>query len=184
MNKHIKTALLLTGLALSSASAMAASDGQVKFTGTILDAACSVDGATAGVIEVPMGEVVKTALAVAGNTTDPTKFHIKLSSCPDVLTTASIKFDGTAMGGDDNIIALTDGTVDNPAAEQVGVQITDSSDKVVPLYTSSSAIAAVVGEDKDTGTFDLPFTARFISTGAAVKGGIANAAVNFTVVYN
>ncbi|MFJ3458602.1 fimbrial protein [Scandinavium goeteborgense] len=183
MNNHIKTALLLASLALSSSSVMA-SDGQVKFTGKILDVACAIDGATAGVITVPMGEVSKTALAAAGDTTDPTKFSIKLKSCPDILETASIKFDGTAMGGDDTIIALTAGDVDNPAAEQVGVQITDSLNKVVPLYTASSAVAATVGEDADTGTFDLPFTARYISTGAAVKGGIANSAVNFTVIYN
>ncbi|QUT15774.1 fimbrial protein [Rahnella inusitata] len=183
MNKHIKTAVLLTAIALSSSSAFAA-DGQVKFTGKILDAACTVDGATDGAITVTMGEVSKTSLAAAGDTTDATKFHIKLSACPDALTTASIKFDGTAMGGDDSILALTAGTVDDPSAEQVGIQITDSAGAVVPLYTASTAIPATAGGTADTGTFDLPFTARYISTGAAVKAGVADAAANFTVVYN
>lgn len=183
MNKHIKTAVLLTGIALSSSSAFAA-DGQVKFTGKILDAACTIDGATDGAITVPMGEVSKASLKAAGDTTDATKFHIKLSACPDALATASIKFDGTAMGGDDSILALTAGTEAAPAAEQVGIQITDSAGAVVPLYVASTAIPATAGSAANTGTFDLPFIARYISTGTAVKAGDANSAANFTVVYN
>lgn len=182
MKKYIQTALLIAGVALTTSQAFAASDGQVKFTGTILDAACTIDGATGGVINVDMGKVVKTALAAAaGNTTDPTAFTISLKDCAAALTTASIKFDGTALGGNNTIIALTDGDVENPAAEGVGVQISDSTGTVMPLYTESTPFTL----DSTAGVVNkLNFTARFISTNTDVVAGVANAAVNFTVVYN
>ncbi|HAU5638873.1 type 1 fimbrial protein [Citrobacter amalonaticus] len=179
MELRIKTLALCFGLILSSSQAFAA-DGQVKFTGKILDAACTIDGMTGGVIDVPMGEVAKADLATAGKTADATKFTISLKLCPATISTAGVSFDGTALGGDNTIIALTEGTVEAPAAEQVGIQITDASDVVVPLYTESTPFTL----DTAAGAVNnLDFTARYISTGTATAG-VADALLNFTVVYN
>lgn len=179
MNIYLKTAILCSGIALSTSQAFA-TDGQVKFTGKILDAACTIDGLNGGVIEVPMGEVDKSQLATAGTTADATKFTISLKLCPATVNTAGVSFDGTALGGDDTIVALTEGTEAAPAAEQVGIQITDASDVIVPLYTESTPFTL----DTTAGAVNnLDFTARYISTGTATAG-VADALLNFSIVYN
>lgn len=182
MNIYIKTALLFSGIILGASQSFAATtgEGQVKFTGTIIDAACTIDGMTGGVIEVPMGDVVKSQLATAGSKGDATKFTISLKLCPATVTTAGVTFDGTALGGDNTIVALTEGTVEAPAAQQVGIQLMDASNVVVPLYTESTPVTL----DTTAGAVNnLDFTARYISIGTATAG-VADALLNFSIVYN
>lgn len=178
----IKTAVLFSGIILGSSQSFAATngEGQVNFTGRIIDAACTIDGMTGGVIEVPMGEVNKSQLATAGSKGDAKNFTISLKLCPATVARAGVTFDGTALGGDATIVALTEGTVENPTAQQVGVQISDASGVVVPLYTESTPVAL----NTTAGAVNnLNFVARYISIGTATAGA-ANALVNFSIDYN
>lgn len=182
MSIDIKTAILFSGIILGTSQSFAATtgEGQVKFTGKVIDAACTIDGMTGGMIEVPMGEVNKSQLATAGSKGDARSFTISLKLCPATVTKAGVTFDGTALDGDNTIVALTEGTVEDPAAQQVGVQIMDASGVVVPLYTESTPVAL----DTTAGAVNnLDFTARYISTGTATAGA-ADALVNFSIVYN
>lgn len=175
MKKNIIVAALASLSVLSAASAFAA-DGQVNFKGEIIDSACTVANTPAAPLDVTLGQVPKSSFAATGDTAAPTKFTLKLTNCPATVTKASVKFDGTAANGDNSVLALTQET---GVATGVGVQITDSSDKVLPLYTASASYPLV-----ETAENSLDFVARYISTASTVTAGPANAVASFTVNYN
>lgn len=175
MKKNVIVVTLAAVSILSSVSTFAA-DGKVNFKGSIIDSACVVTNTPEAPLDVTLGSVSKGAFTAAGDTAAATKFTLKLSSCPATVTKASVKFDGTAAGGDNNILALT---TETGVATGVGIQIQDSSNAVLPLSTASASYPLV-----DTGENNLDFTARYISTAATVTAGPANAVASFTVAYN
>lgn len=164
-------ALLLTG----SVSAMAY-DGTVKFEGEVLDAACTVDIGAGNTMTVNMGRVNKSTFTGAGSKSDPTKFTIKVKDCPSNITTATVKFDGEAYEGDNNVLQLTQET---GVATGVGIQLADSTQKVLPLYTASSEYPL-----KETVENNLDFYARYIAKSDTVTAGPANSVATFTMNYN
>ncbi len=174
MKKNLIVATFAVASVLSAASAFA-DDGQVKFTGSIVDPACEVGNTVTSPLEVTLGEVAKTAFgAKAGTTAAATQFTLVLKNCPATLTSATVKFDGPTAAGDDSVLALTSG-----GATGVGIQISDSTQKVLPLSTESSSYPLL-----STGDNELQFVARYISTSATVVSGQANAVANFTINYN
>lgn len=176
MKKNLIAAGIVAVSILSAASAVSAADGQVNFKGEIIDSACVVANTPASPLDVTLGQVSKTSFSAAGDTAAATKFSLKLSNCPATVTKASVKFDGTAAGGDNSVLALTK---DTGVATGVGIQLMDSSNTVLPLATASASYPLV-----STGVNNLDFTARYVSTAATVTAGPANSVANFTVVYN
>ncbi|EJD6585053.1 fimbrial protein [Providencia rettgeri] len=152
-----------------------ASDGQINFTGTITDTACTVTNNTTSPLSVILGTVSSKAFIASGSTVAPTKFQIALTGCPDTMKTAAVKFDGISANSDNSVIKLTAGS---GVAENVGVQIVDSTGKVVPLFTNSSAYNLTGGAN------NLQFVARYISLADTVKAGKADSTAQFTIVYN
>ena len=86
-----------------------------------------------------------------------------------------MKFDGTADSYVNTILALTQET---GVATNVGIQLTDNKNIVVPLHTASSAYPLTAGDN------NLDFVARYYATAATVTPGPANSTSNFTIVYN
>ncbi|RDL14121.1 fimbrial protein [Serratia fonticola] len=175
MNKSLIAVAIAAVSVLSSASAFAA-DGQVNFKGEIIDSACTVVNSVTNALDVTLGQVSKTAFTNAGDTAAATKFTLQLTNCPVSVSTASVKFDGTAANGDNNILALTQ---ESGVATGVGIQLSDSSQNVLPLSTASASYPLV-----STGTNNLDFVARYISNSATVTAGPANAVASFTIIYN
>ncbi|CAI1999561.1 fimbrial protein [Serratia fonticola] len=175
MKKNI-IAATLAAAALTSVSAVAA-DGQVKFTGEIIDAACTVTNSPANPLSVVMGKVAKSAFAQSGDKAAATKFTLKLTDCPGTVSSATVKFDGTSVNGDNSILALTQ---DAGTATGVGIQLSDDSNTVLPLFTASKSYALQSGSVIN----NLDFVARYISTAASVTPGPANATANFSINYN
>lgn len=176
----MKKYLLVVGIiSLSATNAMAANgDGQINFIGTITDTACKVVNTPANPLTVTLGTVSRTALdGGAGKTAAPTAFTINLTDCPASLNghTANVKFDGVSANSDNTALKLTQ---DTGVATGVGIQIRDNTDKVVPLYTPSSAYNLVTGDNS------LNFVARYLSVASTVTTGPANSTSNFTIVYN
>lgn len=175
----MKKQLLVAALALSTltcfVSGVQANDGTINFTGEVLDAACSVDVGASSALSVSLGQVQKTAFSGPGSTADATKFTLKLSNCPDTITKATVKFDGTAYSGDNTVLALTTGT---GVATGVGIQLMDATNTVVPLFTDSSAYTLVKDDEND-----LDFYARYIQKDASVSAGKADATASFTIAY-
>ncbi|NIY47842.1 fimbrial protein [Cedecea colo] len=171
-------------LAFSSVSAAHAADGTVNFTGTITDAGCNafVNGSGAKTADVNLGKVLKSAFKGVGSTVDgaasTTGFTIELNDCPTTVTSATFKFDGENVNGDDKILALT---AAEGAATGVGIQLYDKNRSILQLAKASAAYPIV---NKGTGTSNvLPFYAKYIQTLGTVTTGPANAVATFTVNY-
>lgn len=150
-------------------------DGTVKFTGNILDAACTVDIGENSTIPVVMGDIQKSAFTGDGSLAATTKFTVKLKSCPAGVDQATVKFSGTSYQGDDNFIQL-DQAVD--VATGVAIQIKDSTQTVVPLAVDSKPYTLLPDVEND-----MDFYASYVQKGTTVVKGSANSTVNFTVDY-
>ncbi|EOL9131584.1 fimbrial protein [Cronobacter malonaticus] len=177
--KKILLTTTLAALACSSSLTWAAAsgEGQVNFTGEILDAACEVVNSQSSPLAVDLGKVSKTAFTGVGSTTNITSFFLQLKNCPASVTTASIKFGGDADSNNASVLALTG---DTGKASGVGIQLVDADGTPLDLYTASADYALQTG----TATNNLEFGTRYIQTGAAVTAGTANGSSTFTVTYN
>ena len=168
-------ALVVAGAALAGINVANAYEGQVHFTGTIIDTACSVNGGSTSPIQVVLGTVAKSTFAANGDKSDPTKFKISLTNCPTSLTQAAIKFDGTSDAVDNTVLALDSGST----AKGVGVEIGQMDGTKLPLFTASTPVPIT------SGAADLNFVGRYVATNyTALASGTANATSNFTVSYN
>ena len=178
MNK-IALGLFIASVIGCSASAFAATDGegQINFTGEIIDYACQVVNGLSNPLNVTLGKVSKTVFTGAGSTSTATKFDIELKNCPETVTAAAINFGGTPDANNNSTLALTP---DADAATGVAIQLIDSSEQPVSLYTPSKEYSLASG----TAVNDLQFAARYIQTGAAITAGPANSVSTFTVIYN
>ncbi|EKT57149.1 fimbrial protein [Providencia burhodogranariea] len=174
MKKKLLASLIAATSIFAVNNALAA-DGTIEFTGEITDQACEfATGANA--LKVILGKVSKTALPATGATAAATKFTIKLINCPATAISAKVQFDADSYAGDDEVIALKDET---DVATGVGIQITDDTNTVVPLFTPSKAYAL-----KQSVENSLDFRARYIAKTDAVTVGPANANATFTINYN
>ena len=162
-----------------SASAFAATngEGQINFTGEIIDSACQVVNGLGNPLNVPLGKISKTVFTGAGSTSTMTKFDIELKDCPETVTSAAINFGGTPDANNNTTLALTP---DAEAATGVAIQLLDSAQHPVSLYTPSQQYPLTAGSTVN----DLDFGARYIQTEAAVTAGLANSVSTFTVIYN
>ncbi|CAI1691024.1 fimbrial protein [Serratia quinivorans] len=184
MKKTLIAAALATTTIFSVSSAFAA-DGTLNFTGDIKDTTCVVDLGGTTSLSIPMGTFNKTAFSGgSGTVSNATKFSIKLKTCPAAYTKATIEFDGTADSNNDQVLALTAGTVTDPTATGVGIQISDKSGSVLPLKTESASYDLTAGTSTADNVNSLDFTARYIATATAVTSGKANATASFIVKYN
>ena len=171
--------LALVAASFSSALPALAADGQVNFTGNIVDAACKVTNDLSNPLNVVLGDVARTAFAGGkGSTSSATKFTLEVTDCPDTVKSATVKFDGAADNGDNNVLQLTQET---DVATGVGIQLSDISNNVLPLYTASTAYPLASGSGVKN---NLDFTARSLSTLADVTAGKANSVATFTLNYN
>ncbi|WP_330983313.1 MULTISPECIES: fimbrial protein [Enterobacterales] len=179
MKKNL-VAALFSFTAFGAMNAVA-SDGTVNFIGTITGTGCDSSVESAGVTtgDVNMGNVAKTAFGGVGSTAtgtaSATAFNILLTNCPASVATATVKFDGTPVNGDNSIIALTQ---ESGVADGVGIQLSDSTG-VLSIGTASAPYSITSGSATNT----LPFIARYIQTKSTVVEGKANSVVTFTVNY-
>lgn len=178
MNK-VALGFFIAALIGCSASALAATDGegQINFTGEIIDSACQVVNGISNPLNVELGQVSKTVFTGAGSTSTPTRFDIQLKNCPESVTSAAINFGGTPDSDNNSALALTPNA---DAATGVAIQLLDSTDQPVSLYTPSRQYPLTAGSTVN----DLEFAGRYIQTGPTVTAGPANSVSTFTVIYN
>lgn len=135
MNK-VALGLFIAATVGCSASAFAATngEGQINFTGEIIDSACQVVNGLSNPLNVELGKVSKTVFTGAGSTSTLTKFNIELTNCPETVTSAAINFGGTPDVNNNTALAITP---DTDAATGVAIQLVDASGQPVSLYTPS-----------------------------------------------
>lgn len=168
--------------AMGITSSVMAQDGQVNFTGKIIEAGCKIDGAATSTQDVKLGEVASTAFTAPGDTAATTKFSMVLTECPTDLQgkPVSVKYDGTPSAVNSDYLQLT-GYGDATVATGVAIQLLNADGSELPLGTESNEVTLAADATTET---TLDFFARYISTQTGVKGGDANGTVNFTMIYN
>lgn len=176
MKKNIIAAAIVAASALTMSNAFAAA-GTVKFSGEILDAACTVDTASQDQT-VTLGKINKSEFAKAGDVTAATKFSIVLKDCPATVTSAFVRFDGKPDATDSTLLAV-DSSVTG-AATGVAINLMSNDKKQLPLHGSNGTNYTL----KSSGDNTLDFFAQYKSTAATVTAGPANSVANFSVVYN
>ncbi|EHC7111323.1 fimbrial protein [Salmonella enterica] len=184
MKGKFAAAVLLTAMGLAS-TAMA-QDGQVNFTGKIIEAGCKINGSVTSSQDVKLGEVSKTAFTNAGSTAATTKFSLVLTACPAELLgkPVSVKYDGMPDTLNNDYLQITGyGTtgVAKGVAKGVAIQLLNSDTSELPLGTESKSVTIASDAAEET---NLDFFARYIATEDSVSGGDANGVVNFTLTYN
>ena len=175
-------------IAIAAATAQAA-DGQVEFTGTINDNACTINSESVKKA-VDMGQVriadfPNTVGAVA--TAGATPFSISLENCSgSTLKNASIKFSGQQSGTDATVLGMTG----ENQVSGVGIQINDArTGNKLPLNTASNDY--VLRPQSNTFDFTASYVRLVADTEASedtpgVRGigtGKVNALASFDVTY-
>ena len=184
------TALCGSSLLIAMAAATAqAADGQVEFTGTINDNACTINSESVKKA-VDMGQVriadfPNTVGAVA--TAGATPFSISLENCSgSTLKNASIKFSGQQSGTDATVLGMTG----ENQVSGVGIQINDArTGNKLPLNTASNDY--VLRPQSNTFDFTASYVRLVADTEASegtqgVRGigtGKVNALSSFYVTY-
>lgn len=169
--------IVIAAVAAMSASSAMAFDGTVKFTGEVLDQACAVNIGTDNTLTVDLGKVAKTAFNGVGSEASTTKFTINLKDCPASVTSARVKFDGTADAADATLLAL-ENTADK--AKGVAIKLMTADKAPLNLHSVNSYSYAL----KSTEENKLDFYAAYRSTAETIEAGKANSVANFTVNYN
>lgn len=177
-----KCIIALSVLSLFTASSVyaAGGTGKVTFTGSIIDAPCSI---APGSLDqtVPLGAISNVALAANGNTgsSTPKPFHIELEDCvittPGTKDKVSVTFTGAASPHDSDSLALVGGD-----ASGASIVLTDGDGVKVKLNTASTGQTVINGNNT------LTFAARVQGGGAAatIVPGTFQVPANFVLNYN
>ncbi|AHG22481.1 fimbria A protein [Chania multitudinisentens RB-25] len=178
LNKIALATVMVMGMA-SVANAANQGEGKITFTGSIIDAPCSITADSADQ-SIPLGEVSNVALAANGNTgvSTPKPFSIELKDC--VIATAGTKdkvtvtFTGAASSYDADSLGLI-GT-----AEGAYILMSQADGSKVKLNTPTNA------QTVKNGSNTLAFTASLKGggTGATIKPGDFSVPTNFMLNYN
>ncbi|CAI0696652.1 fimbrial protein [Serratia quinivorans] len=147
--------------------------GKVTFTGSIIDAPCSIDPASIDQT-VDLGAVSNVSLTDGGNS-DPKPFNIRLEKCSmETAKTVTTTFDGPAGKG--GLLGMTGD------AKGASIAITDGSNNVIELGKPTSGQLISAGATEAT----LPFSAYLKGDGGDDKSiipGQFQSVANFTLNY-
>lgn len=173
---QLSFAILSTLIVSASASAETVNGGTVHFVGELVNATCAISTESANQT-VDLGQYRTTPLASAGVKTTPVPFTIKLVDCEAATTkSASIAFSGQTTT--DTLLAVSAAGGNSTAAQNVGIEISDSASKILKLDgTGFSTPKPLIAGDNT-----LDFSARYVSTGTATAGR-ADADATFVVKY-
>ncbi|MGQ5793293.1 fimbrial protein [Serratia sp. IR-2025] len=176
LNKIMLAAVLAFG-ASSMVNAADQGHGKVTFTGSIIDAPCSISPETVEQT-VDLGQISSAALKNSGKST-PKQFSIDLENCSfgegeDVANKVSATFTGMASAANNGLLGIT-GT-----ATGASVAITDGSGELITL---GEATATQTLQD---GNNTLSFSAYVQGDGASavITEGDFQAVADFTLAYN
>lgn len=152
LSKMASFLVLSMGMVAFGANAADQGSGSVTFTGSIIDAPCSIAPDSVDQ-EVSLGQVTKTAL-MQGGKSNPAHFNIKLENCvlsegteeAPAANTVTITFDGAAANTSKTLLKI------EGSAAGAGVGITDPNGKPITLGKATDAINLT---NATTNTLDL-----------------------------
>lgn len=158
--------------AADPAPAVDQGSGSITFTGSIIDAPCSITPDSSNQT-VDLGQISNSLLAKAGSST-PRNFTIDLEKC-DTATkkNVTITFGGSKDAVNEKLLGIT-GT-----AKGAGVVLTDGGGSQIILGQASAARELLAGDNK------LAFSAYLQGSSAdgSVTPGEFSSVANFTLAY-
>ncbi|MGC6061429.1 type 1 fimbrial major subunit FimA [Enterobacter kobei] len=176
----VVAAMSMTGAVVSAqAETTTVAGGVVHFTGSLVNAACSVSNESADK-EVVLGQYRTAQLVDADSMTAQIPFTLVLEDCDPVtagVTTAAVAFSGQHIDGRPDLLMVGSHT-NKQSASNVGIQILDEGGKIAPLDGSTGTTAHTLIKGENT----LSFSARYVSLGGATEGD-ADADATFTMIY-
>lgn len=168
-------ALVMSGLSAGAMAAASTSNGNVNFTGHIVDTPCTVSSESAN-LAVDLNEVKASVFTQAKDKSVDKDFQIDLLNCStSTLKTASVAFVSGAHDSNDSTLLAVSGP--SPVATGVGIEITNNDGTAIPMGTASSDFGLVDGANS------LYFKAHYKSTTGTVTAGSANASTDFQITY-
>ncbi|WP_174508671.1 fimbrial protein [Klebsiella oxytoca] len=180
LNKIVLATAMAMGLGMVSvANAANEGEGKIVFTGSIIDAPCSITAGSADQ-SIPLGAISNVALAANGNTgvSTPKPFSIDLVDCvivtPGTRDKVSVTFTGAASTYDTESLALIG------SAEGAYIVMNHADGAKVKLNTPTNA------QTLKNGTNTLAFTAALKGGGssAVIVPGSFSVPTNFMLNYN
>jgi len=139
----------------------------------IVPQACTVTNQS---INVPMGNVMRNHFSGVGSTAGDRAFNVSLNC--RYQAGVSIRLDATADASRVRGVLALDSSSGGTTAGGVGIQILQNNAAVTFGQNKS------VGSAPGTGSYDIPFVARYYQTGTSISPGEANGTATFTLTYN
>lgn len=172
ISKIALAAALVLG-AITTAQAADALNGEVRFTGAIVDAPCSIDQNYADQ-SIPLGSISNVALAGGGSSAQK-PFEIRLANCS--LTTARTVT--TTFSGDAGVGGLLGIT----GAGGAGIQLTDSNGATIQLGAATTAQTIAIGATDATLSFNAYLKGNGGGIDTIIPGQFTSVA-SFLLTYN
>lgn len=175
MKKLVLAVAMVSALGMGAAHAADKGHGKITFTGTIIDATCSIDAESLDQTK-ELGAISMKQLD-GGGKSSPIDFDIKLHDCSTAtLKNATVSFNGVAgdsTAGLDGALAVTG------QGSGVGVVITDMGGNVIKPNVASPEMVLNDGDN------DLLFQAyvQGSSVANAVVPGTFSSVANFMMDY-
>lgn len=176
LNKIMMAAVVAFGMS-SVAYAADQGHGKVTFTGSIIDAPCSIKPESIDQT-VELGQVSNVALKDGGTST-PRQFSIDLENCvfegKEAKNKVTVTFTGMESATTDGLLGIT-GT-----AKGASIAITDASGQVVKLGEPTKA------QELQNGNNSLSFAAYLqgdLASTAVIVPGDFQSVADFTLAYN
>lgn len=176
---NLNKTLLATVIAFGSVSMAHAADqghGKVTFTGSIIDAPCSISPESIDQT-VEMGQISNAALKDGGQST-PRNFEIKLENCsfgtPAAKNKVSLTFTGIESTAGNGLLGITGN------AGGASLAITQPDGQIIKLGKATTE------QTLQEGNNTLSFAAYMQGDGASAKitEGNFQAVTDFTLAYN
>ncbi|AEW44672.1 major type 1 subunit fimbrin (pilin) [Serratia symbiotica str. 'Cinara cedri'] len=169
--------LLLVTLIVSITSFNAISaNGNVKFTGEIIQSTCKVVDNDKNK-EVFLGKYPTTAFPTIGATSGDKAFEIRLEKCE--AGSYTLHFDGNTLVGHPELLAVTGGAIG------IGIEILNNKGQtlLISQEVTNPTEIVVVGGSESLGTATFNLHARYKSYKNQITAGEANSNATFTISY-
>lgn len=149
-----------------------ADSSSISVTGLLLENTCSVD-INSRSFDVELGQHDSRQFKFVGDTSESTKFNIKLISCGNAVTAAELMFSGKA---DDNAPELVNIEDNGGGVQGLGIQLLDKEKN--KLSINKHFLVAL-----QPGNQELTFYAQLKATDIPVVPGNIDTVVDFVLNY-
>jgi len=126
-------------------------------------------------VNAPMGKHRSSEFEAIGSVVGQTAFNIQLTGCSSGIGSISYQLDpvNTTWNAAQGIFNVNAG-----GATGVGIQITDGNNSPISLRTVKQFLVS-----PSPGSYSIPLRAAYYQTANTVTAGAANAALQFTIIY-